>query len=118
LILPESQRQVTLGLKENNSILMEISISSALLMVYGSAAQAMNNFRWKSLDPSIATVGTTSDSETLSIQISAVREGETKIVGTNAITGQTVFIRVIVTDGVTYPQLMLGDDTSFALKKD
>ena len=85
------------------------------LMVYNSA-DGTGTYKWKTLDDSIADV-TWDDSNSLVGHITAVREGETRVLAENKITGQIVFTRVIVTDGVTYPQLVLGRDTTTALKK-
>ena len=86
-----------------------------MLLVYGDANRVNSDFTWRSLDESIATVQEDASKAHGSVQ--AIREGETRIVVENNSTGVILTTRIIVTDGVTYPQLVLGDTTTTALKK-
>ena len=89
--------------------------SKGYLMVYADG-KTDGLYQWKSLDTSIVRVTPSGVNSSTAI-LTAVREGETRVLVENVVTGQIVFARVIVTDGVTYPQLTLGRDTSTALKK-
>ena len=112
----EAQRQITLSLQYNKTGNLEINYPQVLMLVYGSNTAITDSFEWKSLDDSIATVAR-NPNDPKKAQVFAFREGETKVVVQNTVTGQATFARVIVTDGVTYPQLVLGEYTSTALKK-
>ena len=93
----------------------------AMLVVYREGTGINGQYEWKSMDESIAMVEPHAATENVGAgvvaRISAVREGETKIVVRDILTNEATFVRVIVTDGVTYPQLVLGKDTTTALKK-
>ncbi|MCM1297130.1 MAG: hypothetical protein NC311_16440, partial [Muribaculaceae bacterium] len=106
--------RLTLG-ASNTPLDLDVD-SNDYLMVYGGESVGQDIYAWKSLDDSIVKVRPVAGA-TMHAQLEAVREGETKVLAENVITGQIVFTRVIVTDGVTYPQLVLGRDTTTALKK-
>ena len=111
----KDSRQVRLN-PDNPTRTLYIAAQNNLMMVYGDSAEINRGFSWKTLDPSIATVPNNWTSPRQA-DVRYVREGETKVVVTNRYTGQSAFARIIVTDGVTYPQLVLGEYNSFALKK-
>lgn len=100
-----------------NSLPIDVtSLSTGYLMVYGKNVGSNELYVWKSLDDSIVRVVADKNNSSHAT-LYAVREGETRVLVENTITGQIAFTRVVVTDGVTYPQLVLGRDTSTALKK-
>ena len=112
-----SQRQITLDLSRNPTDTLVLTVGQTLMMVYGDRANVTDQFEWKSLDESIVTVRPAGGNSMRGV-VTSFREGETKVLAQNPITGQSAFARVIVTDGITYPQLVLGEYTSTALKKD
>ncbi|MGN0106988.1 MAG: Ig-like domain-containing protein, partial [Hominilimicola sp.] len=112
IVMSPSTMKLKIGGREDVVIM-----NSNKFSIYTELENNIGSYTWKSLDDTIVKVATNPNDPTIA-NITAYSEGETRIVATNTVTGQSAFNRVVVTDGFTYPQMQLGKDFTIALKKD